>query len=151
MNENIPFLTAGTASVFVAIEDSIQEGYAVRDELFKEHDALRNKGVAVTQEHRDKWHKPYAEWVNKTYKKLIKLFTYSNYAKEFANAPRLQNSWGRPNEDKIFTSIVDNQLYMIQKLEQFRNRIWQKSTLIINNSGQLNFQVGNDNKNEQSK
>lgn len=151
MNEGSPrYLRVPVVTAFTMIEGSIQDGYSLRAQLFREHDTLRNQGQPVTQEHRDKWHAPYAEWVNSVRGRLLVLFFSPNYADEFFLAPRMKPSYGRQNEDGIFTSIVDNQLYMIQKLEEFRDRIWQKSSIVINNSGQLTLQVGDNNSNEQS-
>lgn len=148
MDKNSRYLKMGTQSAFSAVESLITEGYQSYICTQQEHNALQAAGSQVTEDKVKTWDSSYGNWVNETAKKLNEIYASTNYANEFILA---NNGGGLRVSTGAYSTLMQNNLGNIRKLEEYRNRLLDKSTLVINNSGQINVQVGQDLRNDQSK
>ena len=148
MDQKVPYLQLGTQSAFTALEDLISQGYGDYIKTQQEYSALKNTGIEPDVKKIKSWDMSYGDWVGDTAKKLNEIYTSTNYANEFIVA---NNSGSLRVTSGPYSTLMQNYLGNIRKLEEYRNRLLDKSTLIINNSGQINVQVGQNINNEQSK
>lgn len=141
------YLKMGTQSAFSELEELVSQGYSGYGKIQKEYLELKEQGVEQDQKKQKNWESSCTTWIEDTAKGLTDIYASANYSNEFVVANR---GGGMRVSTGSYSTLMQNYLGHIRKLEEYRNRLLNKSSLTINNSGQINVQVGDNLSNEQS-
>lgn len=130
------YLKMETAEALATLESLIASGYDMYDITVRAQYDIASTNGTVSDEQFNKWDLYYVDWQNVTAGKLREVFHSVNYTNEFIVA-------NRSTELKVSASREDNliecMLGSITKLEEFRNRIFDKGVLHIAKSGTIEF------------
>ncbi len=141
MNYDYSYLRMGTQQAFTTLEGMVTSGYNNYIRIQQAGITITNGGGTITDAQVKEWDRSYGDWVGETAQQLQEVFVSTNYSNEFIVA---NNSGGLRISTGPYSTLMQNQLGNIRKLEEFRNRIFDKGVSQITNIGTIQFNVARD-------
>lgn len=141
MDQDYSYLRMGTQQAFNSLESMVTSGYDNYIRIQQAQIAITNASGTVTTAQVKEWDRSYGDWVGMTSQKLQEVFVSTNYSNEFIVA---NNNSGFSVSSGPYMTLMQNHLGNIRKLEEFRNRIFDKGVAQITIHGDIQFNVGRD-------
>lgn len=141
MSQEYSYLKVGTQQAFNALESMVESGYANYIRIQREQISNTDNGGTVAEQQVKEWDRSYGDWVGSTAQQLQEVFMSTNYSNEFIVA---NNGGGLRVTTGPYNTLMQNHLGNIRKLEEFRNRIFDKGVSQITNIGTIQFNVERD-------
>lgn len=147
--DNFKYLKIDIQHAFARLEELIGKGYSKYVEIQEiiKNGSFQDQVAPPTAEKLLEMRQIVNNWVSESCAELIELYVSTNYANEFMIA---NHSSGFRVSTGDISTLTQNIIGYIRKLEEYRNSLLNKSNLTINNSGYLNVQIGDNNSNEQT-
>ena len=141
MSQDYSYLKVGTQQAFNALESMVTSGYDSYIRTQRAQISIRNSGGTVSDDQIREWDSSYGGWINETARQLQDIFMSTNYSNEFIVA---NNGGGLRVSTGSYNTLMQNHLGSIRKLEEFRNRIFDKGVSHISQVGTIEFNIGRD-------
>ena len=139
----VRFLKVTTPQAIEIIEDCMNNGYETLDRIRADYESHKH----ITTNPTSSWQEWYISWVNETLNKLNDVYTskHRQYTFREARTSRYSTTGDRP-----YTGIEHAIEAQIAVLKSYYDFIMTRSPITINYNGDINYQVGDNNINEQS-
>lgn len=139
----VKFLKITAPEAVNILEDCMCEGYKTLDKIRNAYETHKD----MSSNPSSAWSEWTTEWIQKTIDKLCSVYCSDHFAYEFREAKTNRYS---TSGDRPYTGLQNTIEAKINILNSFYNFIMNRSSIVINYNGNINYQIGNKNKNEQS-
>lgn len=136
----IKFLRVSPEEAVEAVRDCISGGWKLREKLLEEYYSIDTESRSHNL---DKWNQDSKKWIDKTYKRLKKIY-FSNVEPE--NFRNHRATFAEIGMSFDYGNIVIRLEGKIDSLNQLYIFIFQHSNILINAKGDVMFQYGDNSK-----
>lgn len=139
----VSFLNVTAPEAIDIIEDCMNKGYETLDRIRASYEAHK----AISTNSSSEWSEWVVAWINETLGKLGQVYNNKHRLYTFREAKTERYS---TTGDMPYTGIENTIEAKISVLKGYYDFIMTRSQITINYNGNINYQIGDNNNNEQS-